>query len=138
MTRYSGYHLGSLKGDSELSYKSSENHWVIGNFPKFDELPDRKTKALEIKFVELKHGQVHHEKIQRTATEFTYVVRGKLSGWVGKEHNKVEVSEGDYIVIHPGTPNNIAETFIDRSQVLTVKVPSDPEDKKKHISQKVI
>jgi hypothetical protein len=40
------------------------------------------------------------------------------------------LSGGDYVLIHPGTPNNTVLEVLEDARILTVKAPSDPAAKR--------
>lgn len=44
--------------------------------------------------------------------------------------NEIELTQGDYIVIEPGTPNNTVAEILEDVAGLTIKAPSDPSAKK--------
>jgi len=64
----------------------------------------------------------HELKVQRDATEYTFIIKGEIIGRV--ENEKIHLKTGDCIVIKPGTVNNLVEKVIENVIGITVKAPS--------------
>ncbi|WP_457181045.1 cupin domain-containing protein [Mycobacteroides abscessus] len=114
---------GSLSDDAK---KLGRRGWVIGAF--FDGPDLRLCADLEVKYGEFLKGAdpEHLAKVSAT-TEFTLVLSGAVRAVVGSD--EFILSEGDYVLIHPGTPNNTVLEILEDACILTVKAPSDPKAK---------
>lgn len=60
--------------------------------------------------------------------ECTFILKGKVRSFV--DGTEAILKAGDYIVIHPGTPNNLQVEILEDTAGITVKAPSDPSAKK--------
>lgn len=119
-----GHVHGSLSRDAVAAGRRG---WILGAF--FDRSDDRHSADLEVKYGEFQKGadSNHPAKVSST-TEFTLVLSGTVRAVIGTE--QVILSAGDYVLIHPGTPNNTVLEVVDDARILTVKAPSDPAAKK--------
>ena len=116
------YYVGSFKKDAN---EGNHRGWIVGTF--MEELP-RKTEALEIRYWDFKVGEdtKHPTKMSGTI-ECTFILKGKTRAFIGSE--EVILKEGDYVVIEPGTPNNLIVEILEDTIGLTIKAPSDPSAK---------
>lgn len=115
------FYIGNFKNDAETS---GHKNWFIGEFIKEGA---RKTKAVEIKYWEFESGQTSHKtKIQGTI-ECTIILKGEIEGEV--DGQEIKLQKGDYVVIKPGTPNNLVKHVVSLVKGLTIKAPSDPSAK---------
>lgn len=123
----SGFIAGSLSDDAA---QLARNGWTVGSFfEKGSEESDRYTESLEVKYWEFASGEgkSHSAKLSAT-TEWTYIISGELHSEVGDK--RVVLGAGDYILIHPGVPNNLVAEVVRDTKAITVKAPSDPAAKK--------
>jgi quercetin dioxygenase-like cupin family protein len=89
----------------------------------------RKNEEVEIKYWEFKAGEeVGHGTKVSAIIECTFILKGRTRCLVGDD--EIELKQGDYIVIKPGTPNNTVVEIIEDVVGLTIKAPSDPTAKK--------
>lgn len=119
-----GHVRGSFAGDA---MEVGRRGWVIGAF--FDVADVRFCRDLEVKYAEFAEGADpgHPAKVSST-TEFTVILSGAVRAVVGSD--ELILSQGDYVLIHPGTPNNTLLEILEDTQILTVKAPSDPMAKR--------
>lgn len=115
---------GSLAGDAMAIGRRG---WVVGAF--FESVDVRFSRDLEVKYGEFAQGADpgHPAKVSST-TEFTFILSGAVRAVVGSD--ELILSQGDYVLIHPGTPNNTVLEVLEDAQILTVKAPSDPMAKR--------
>lgn len=91
--------------------------WFVGNF----EPTLLKTDQFEVALHEYKKDEVRKAHYHAIATEYNYLVRGKM------KINDQELNEGDLFIIYP---NEIAAPeYITDCIVVIVKTPSVPTDK---------
>lgn len=91
--------------------------------------PQRNTDQVEVKYWEYKKGEKVKDYLKTSATtEWTYIIKGKIKARV--DDTEVTLSAGDYILIHPNTPNNTVAEILEDVQAITVKAPSDQKAKK--------
>lgn len=114
-----------VKGNLELE-QFARNGWVFGAF--FPEEDPHHTEDLEVKFWRFPAGPTGHLLKTSSTTEFTVILTGTVEAVVGDQ--KFTVNAGDYVLIHPGTPNNVGHYVNQPATGLTVKSPSDPDAKK--------
>jgi len=114
------FYIGNYKEDAK-----KDRGWFIGHFIE-DEI--RKTTQLEIKYWEFEKEQDsgHLLKVQRNATEYTFILEGEIVGRV--EDKVVDLKKEDYIIIKPGVVNNLVEKVIEKAKGITIKVPSIGND----------
>jgi len=100
-----------------------------------------KTEAFEFKYwafpateksIKVK-GKPHEPKFQCCATEYNFIIEGKIKGQVGKTKNII-LKAGDYIVIKPGFPVDLQQVVMEDVKGITIKTPSRKGDtiKKNH------
>lgn len=107
--------IGELKADKKAD-------WVFGSFRELESLA--KTEDFEFKYWSFKKGEKAHEpKFQVLATEYNFIIRGKIKGKVGNREDIV-LGTGDYIVIKPGEIINLQEEVLENAEGITIKVPS--------------
>lgn len=93
--------------------------WLVGHF--MDNA--QKSSHLEVKYWEFKAGEpTNHPPKKLTVVECTMILQGKTKGFIGNEN--ITLSEGEYVVIPPGVPNNLNMETIDDVQGITIKSPS--------------
>ena len=103
--------------------------WIAGVFFADDETENARTaQDLEVKHWAYPRGggQCHPPKVA-TNTEWTMILSGSVLATVGGEH--LTLNAGDYVLIHPGTPNNVVQEVLEDTVGITVKSPSDPTAK---------
>jgi mannose-6-phosphate isomerase-like protein (cupin superfamily) len=116
------YYIGSYREDG---LNEPNRGWIVG---KFKENAPRKNNEVEIKYWEFKVGPNNHPAKESSIIECTFILSGKTKGFIGD--NEVTLRAGDYVVIQPGTPNNIVAEILEPASGLTVKAPSDPDAKR--------
>lgn len=116
--------VGSLSADADALGRRG---WIVGAF--FDEHDVRHCRDLEVKYGRFRQGEDpnHPAKVSST-TEFTLILSGAVRAQVGGR--EVILSQGDYVLIHPGIPNNVVLEVLQDTTALTVKAPSDPTAKR--------
>ena len=119
----SNYYLGDFRKDG---LDGPNRGWIVGTFI---ESEPRKNEEVEIKYWEFKAGEeVGHGTKVSAIIECTFILKGRTRCLVGDD--EIELKQGDYIVIKPGTPNNTVVEIIEDAVGLTIKAPSDPTAKK--------
>lgn len=109
-----------------------KERWLFGRLTQYKKSDPEYTKNFELKywaFTKTKGKSSHPSKHQKRSTEFNFIIKGHVKGYVGKK--RVELRTGDYIVIRPGVKSNIVETVLSNTIGLTIKAPSIPGDTKK-------
>ena len=107
--------------------EESKRHggWFIGHF--LDET-SCKRNDIEIKYWEFPHGIANHEKkFQKSASEITLILRGKIEGIIDGE--RVKLQAGEYVFIPPGVKNGFPDIVLEYVEGITIKFPSIPNDK---------
>jgi len=115
------YYLGNIKSDAE---NSNHNGWVVGEFM---EDPVRNTEAVEIKYWEFQPGVTGHATKTSTAYEVTILLEGEMMGAIDTE--EITLRAGEYVAIQPGVENNLAKSAISFVRGITIKAPSDSNNK---------
>ena len=117
------YYIGDFRQDG---LNSPNRGWIVGTF--IENVP-RKNDEVEVKYWEFKAGDIvgHGTKVS-AIIECTFILKGKTKCLIGDD--EVELKQGDYIVIKPGTPNNTVAEILEDVVGLTIKAPSDPTAKK--------
>ncbi len=117
------YYVGDFREDGI----NGPNHgWIVGTFI---ESAPRKNEEVEIKYWEFKAGEaIDHGTKVSAIIECTFILKGKTKCLIGDDI--LELKQGDYIVIQPGTPNNTVAEILENTAGLTIKAPSDPTAKK--------
>lgn len=116
------YYIGSFRDDS---INDPNRGWIVG---KFKDEPPRKNNDVEIMYWEFPVGPTSHPLKESSIIECTFILKGKTRATVGGDD--VVLTAGDYVVIEPGTPNNLVREIIEDAAGLTIKAPSDPTAKK--------
>ncbi len=117
------FYTGSLRQDA---VNGVNRGWVVG---KFLADPTRYTTEIEVKYWEFEVGNNHgHPAKTSDTTEWTYILTGRVRCEI--EGQSLELKAGDYILIHPGTPNNTVAEILESASGICVKAPSDPTAKK--------
>ena len=116
------YYIGNFHEDREKEPERKD--WLVGQFMD----GQRRTDKMSIKFWHFTKGPTGHKsKYQTIATECTIVTKGKLRAEIGSE--KFEFAAGQYVVIPPMVPSNLAIEALEDSEGITIKAPScDPDD----------
>jgi quercetin dioxygenase-like cupin family protein len=124
---HAGYVSGSMKEDAD---RLGRGGWIAGTFFSDDEGEHvRATDVLEVKYWSFSPGGEHsHETKTSDTLEWSAILEGKVRALLGDEEKVL--SAGDYVLIHPGTPNNLVLEVLDDVIAVTVKAPSDPSAKK--------
>jgi len=115
------YYKGLYREDG---LKGPNSGWLVGRFK--DE-PPLKNDAVEIKYWEYQTGPAEHDTKVSSIIECTFILKGVVEGMINGD--TLTLREGDYIVIEPGTPNNLVINVLEDVTGLTVKAPSDPNAK---------
>jgi len=117
------YYVGDFREDG---LHGPNRGWIVG---KFIEDSPRKNEEVEIKYWEFAAGEdVGHGIKVSDIIECTFILKGKTKCLVGND--EIELKQGDYIVIEPGTPNNTVKEILEDVVGLTIKAPSDPSAKR--------
>lgn len=116
------FYKGSYRNDG---LNGSNRGWIVG---KFKDEPPRRNDAVEIKYWEYEAGPTNHPMKESSIIECTFILKGKTRALIDGE--EIILSTGDYIVIEPGTPNNLVSEVLEKAAGLTVKAPSDPSAKR--------
>lgn len=99
--------------------------WIVGTFKSE---PPRKNDAVEIMYWEFQAVlPTNHPMKKSSIIECTFILKGKTRAII--DGQDMILSAGDYIVIEPGTPNNLVVEILEDAAGLTVKAPSDPSAK---------
>jgi mannose-6-phosphate isomerase-like protein (cupin superfamily) len=121
--------MNYYRGNFYEEYKGSRDRrgWLIGQFMDIED-GARKTEKVEIKFWEFHKGEEtkHRPKHQKVATEFTFILKGRVRGEI--DGQPVILQENDYVVIPAGVPNNFPTKILEDARGLTVKAPSIADD----------
>ncbi len=117
------YYIGSYRNDA---LNGPNRGWIVGSFIK--DAP-RKNKEVEVMYWEFEAGKPsnHSAKIS-SIIECVFVLKGKIRGFV--DETETILKAGEYIVIHPGAPNNLFVEILENAAGLCIKAPSDPAAKK--------
>ncbi|MFZ1483889.1 MAG: NUDIX domain-containing protein [Candidatus Saccharimonadales bacterium] len=118
------HYVGNFKNDAE---REAAEHWgwIVGKF--FPGTP-RLSHDVEIKYWEFPVGVTDHPKKVSATIEITFILSGKVVAIINDETK--ELVAGDYVVLQPGTPNNLVSEILEPTTGLTIKAPSDPSAKK--------
>lgn len=103
--------------------------WVVGSFfPESGQDGVRHTEQLEVKYWGYPKGeQTHHGTKVSETIEWSMILTGTVLARVGDE--ELKLGAGDYVLIHPGTPNNLVSEVLESVSAITVKAPSNPTAK---------
>lgn len=97
--------------------KNYTNGWIIGDFS-----PSLlKTKEFEIAHHFYPKGFVGNSHTHRIATEYNYIVSGKLTA------SNITLTDGDIFIYEPYDISDVI--FLEDTNLIVVKTPSIPGDK---------
>lgn len=116
------YYVGSYRDDG---LNEPNRGWIVG---KFKDSPPRQNNEVEIKYWEFPAGPTDHPLKSSEIIECTFILSGSSRAMIGDD--EIILKAGDYVVIQPGTPNNLVTDILEPIVGLTVKAPSDPSAKK--------
>jgi quercetin dioxygenase-like cupin family protein len=121
-----GYICGTTKDDAE---RLGRGGWIVGVFFSEDQTDTvRTSEQIEVKYWSFKRGDGASHKAKLSATiEWSLIISGKVRARLGNE--SVILKAGDYVLIHPGTPNNLVAEVLEDVEAVTVKSPSNPAAK---------
>ena len=117
------YYIGNYKNDAEKE-QAEHRGWIVGKF--FPGTP-RMTDDVEIKYWEFPVGPTDHPMKVSATIEITFILSGTVTAIIAGEEK--QLSSGDYVVLQPGTPNNLVHFIAEPTTGLTIKAPSDPSAK---------
>ncbi len=114
---------------------NKEEFYPFGNFSQLEGSLAH-TEDFELKYwiFQKNKNACHDEKKQKKSTEYTFLIKGRVKGWIKNKVGKKEeinMNSGDCIIIKPGYCSNLVEEVIEDSEGVTIKVPSDPKDTKR-------
>jgi mannose-6-phosphate isomerase-like protein (cupin superfamily) len=112
------HYVGDFKHDARTN---GQRGWLVGKF--MGQMP-QKVDDVEIKYWELEPGPTGHRTKKSATFECTFILDGETIGLIG--NHETRLVGGRYVVISPGTPNNLVKFVVKRVRGLTVKAPSDP------------
>jgi hypothetical protein len=115
------YYVGDFRYDAQTN---GQRGWLVGKF--MDQKP-QKVDEVEIKYWEFDPGPTGRGTKSSQTFECTFILDGETIALIGGRETRL--AEGQYIVISPGTPNNLVKYVVRRVRGLTVKAPSDPDAK---------
>ena len=118
MIKMSDHYVGDFKHDARTN---CQRGWLIG---KFMSQKPQKVDDVEIKYWELETGPTGPKTNKSATFECTFILDGETIGLIGNRETRLV--GGQYVVISPGTPNNLVRYVVKRVRGLTVKAPSDP------------
>lgn len=84
-------------------------------------------RVLQIVYWEFPEGLTGHPLKSSAIIECTFILQDKARAIINGE--EIIIQTGDYVVIEPGTPNNLVEEILEYTVGLTIKAPSDPSAK---------
>lgn len=117
------YYTGRYRDDA---LNGPNRGWIVGTFMSEE---SRKSTEVEIKYWEYQAGQeTNHPTKVSTTIECTLILQGKTQCEI--DDTTTTLQAGDYIVIQPGTPNNVIASILEDCVGITIKAPSDPTAKK--------
>ena len=112
---------------ADLGKITGTRGYFIGHFMAEEGYPDLRSDEIEIAVMKLPEADPGPAHFHREMTEITIVLSGRLT-LIFDEKEKVEVGEGEFFVVYPGTvlqnPANEPGT-----KVVVIKYPSVPQDK---------
>ena len=102
--------------------------WILGSFFDARADSDRNVEELEVKWWSFQPGEEgsHSTKTSETV-EWTMLLSGRVTATLDGE--ETELAAGDYVLIRPGTVNNVVSQVLEPTTGITVKAPSDPTAK---------
>jgi hypothetical protein len=115
------FYQGNFRDDA----RKGVNNWFVGAFDTLQ--PPRRTELVELKYWDeayLHQLDKPHQLKTSCTIECTLILKGRVRGAVGD--GSIELGEGQYVVIAPGTPNAIPQEVLGDGKVegLTIKAPS--------------
>lgn len=116
------YYIGDLRHDATTN---THRGWVVGSF--MEEGLAQKNNEVEILYWEFEAGPIKHPTKISTILEVTIILKGSIAGEI--DGKALVLKNGQYIVIRPGTVNNIAQKALEKVVGITIKAPSDPNAK---------
>jgi quercetin dioxygenase-like cupin family protein len=121
-----GYVSGNIEADAQ---RLGRGGWIVGVFFSGDPAESsRASQDLEVKYWSYGRGggQSHRTK-SSTTLEWSLILSGKVRAKLGNE--SVILNSGDYVLIHPNTPNNLVDEVLEDTVAVTIKSPSNPDAK---------
>jgi len=122
----------------KLKTEGDKYDWIFGSFRENKSLA--KNEVFELKYWNFKKGDEckHDPKFQISATEYNFILKGKIKGRVG-DTKDIVLEGGDYIIIQPGEIVNLQQEIIEDVEGITIKVPSRHGDTiKKSLIEKLL
>lgn len=121
-----GYIVGQLRDDAD---RIGRGGWLLGSFfPEVGIDSDRHVGMIEVKYWEFAPGDESGHSMKTSSTvEWSLILSGSTHARLGED--RVLLNAGDYVLIRPGTPNNLVDRVIHPVRAVTVKAPSDPSAK---------
>lgn len=121
-----GYVVGRLMEDAK---RLDRRGWVVGSFfPRESDDPYRNSESLEVKYWSYpRGGGAEHGAKSSSTTEWTFIISGRSRALL--DDSVIELTGGDYVLIHPGTRNNLVAEVLEEMTAITIKAPSDPAAK---------
>lgn len=117
------YYIGDIEHDAK---NDGYRGWVVGSFLPKDWV--RKVDEVEILYWSFPPGKINHPTKTSSIVEVTIILEGSIEGDI--DNIPLVLKKGQYIVIKPGTINNIAQNALENVVGLTIKAPSDTTAKK--------
>jgi mannose-6-phosphate isomerase-like protein (cupin superfamily) len=117
----SNHYIGDFKHDA---LTNGQKGWLVGKF--MCQKP-QKVDDVEIKYWEFDAGPTGNETKTSRTFECTFILDGETIALIGDQQTRL--LGGQYVVIAPGTPNNLVKFVVRRVCGLTIKAPSDPDAK---------
>jgi mannose-6-phosphate isomerase-like protein (cupin superfamily) len=102
------------------AYRENRDGWIVGHF--MDNGP-RRTYDMEVKYWKYPVGKpTGHSAKTLDIVEVTFILEGRTSAEI--DCAQLELNAGDYVVIQPGTWNNLVAEILKDAVGLTIKAPS--------------
>jgi hypothetical protein len=120
------YVVGRLASDAQ---RLDRRGWVVGSFfQQGSDQGERHCSALEVKYWSYPRGGGGSHGVKSSfTTEWSLIMTGRTRALI--DDSLVELEGGDYVLIHPGTPNNLVAEVLEDMTAITVKAPSEPTAK---------
>jgi len=121
-----GYVCGNMEDDAA---RLGRGGWIVGVFFSDDPAESARTsEQLEVKYWSFKRGDgASHPTKSSTTLEWSVILSGKVRARLGDK--SVVLNSGDYVLIHPNTPNNLVDEVLEDTVAVTIKSPSNPSAK---------
>lgn len=117
------YYIGDFRDDA---LNGPNRGWIVGTFIK--DKP-RQNDEVEVMYWEFEAGKPsNHPTKTSSIIECTFILKGRIRSFL--DGAETILKAGDYVVIHPGTPNNLQVEILEDASGITIKAPSDPSAKK--------